>query len=74
MSGEMREMGRQSGYLEGNASAPSDSTTRLAEALLGSTMSKRKQSLLIQFDELRDSNTVHRVLVDLRDSYQAPRK
>jgi hypothetical protein len=67
-------MGRQSGYLEGNASARSDSTTRLAEALLGSTMSKRKQSLLIQFDELRDSNTVHRVLVDLRDSYQAPRK
>ena len=67
-------MGRQSGYLKGKASGPSDSTTRLAEALLRSTMSKRKQSLLIQFDELRDSNTVYRVLVDLRDSYQAPRK
>ena len=67
-------MGRQSGYLEGKASVQSDATTRLAEALLASTMTKRKQSLLIQFDELRDANIVHRVLVDLRDGYQAPRK
>jgi hypothetical protein len=74
MSGEMREMGRQSGYLEGKASAPSDPTTRLAEALLGSTIVKRKQQLVIQFDELRDSNTVHTVLRGLQDGYKAPRK
>lgn len=69
-------MGRQSGYLERNErpELPPDPTARLAEALLGATMSKRKQSLLIQFDDLRDSNTVHRALVGLRDGYQAPRK
>ena len=53
---------------------PPGPDARLAEALLGATMSKRKQSLLIQFDDLRDSNTVHRALVGLRDGYQAPRK
>jgi len=68
-------MGRQSDYRgeRKGASHPTDSTA-LAEALLGSTFCKRKQSLLIQFDELRDSNTVHRVLTGLRDGYSPPRK
>jgi hypothetical protein len=67
-------MGRSSGYLEGKASQTADSSVRLAEALLASTITKRKQSLLIQFDDLRDAGTVHRVLRGLQDGYEAPRK
>jgi hypothetical protein len=67
-------MGRQSNYLEGKASPPSDTATRLAEALLGAEMSKKPRALLIRFDEPRDSNIVHRTLVGLRDAYVPPRK
>ena len=47
-----------------------DGSQRLAEALLASTMQKRKQSLLIQFDDLSDSNTAYRVLLQMRDGYE----
>jgi hypothetical protein len=69
-------MGRQSGYLEHRErlEPPPDPTTRLAEALLGSTISKRRQILTIAFDDLRDSNTVHKVLRGLQDNFEAPRK
>ena len=70
----MREMGRRCDYSAPKPSLPRDSTMRLAEALLGSTIIKRKQQVVIQFDELRDSNTAHTVLRGLQDSYEAPRK
>jgi hypothetical protein len=54
--------------------APPDAQRRLAEALLGSDMSKTPRSLLIKFDEPRDSNIVHKTLVGLRDSYTPSRK
>ena len=52
---------------------PPDAQRRLAEALLGSEVSKRGKALLIKFDALSDSNVVHRTLLGLRDSYD-PRK
>jgi hypothetical protein len=52
---------------------PADATRRLSEALLGSEMAKRGKALLIKFDELDDSNTVHRTLCSLRDGYD-PRR
>jgi hypothetical protein len=67
-------MGRQSGYLEGKSSAQPDPTARLAEALLGSHVSARSESLLmIKFDEPRDLKIANRTLLQLRDSYRAPR-
>jgi hypothetical protein len=66
-------MGRSSDYLEGKASSSVDSVA-LAEALLASTITKRKQSLLIQCDEPRDASVVHRVLVGLQTGYRPPRK
>jgi hypothetical protein len=68
-------MGRSSDYLESKVASPlTADSTALAEALLGSTMQKRKQSLLIQFDDLRDANFTHRYLVGLQSGYRAPRK
>jgi hypothetical protein len=52
----------------------SDSTTRLAEALLGSEMHKSARALVIRFDQASDSTIVHSALVGLRDSYRPPRK
>ena len=53
--------------------APPDATRRLSEALLGAEMAKRGKALLIKFDALSDSNTVHRTLVQMRDGYD-PRR
>jgi hypothetical protein len=36
-------------------------------------MAKRGKALIISFDALSDSNTVHRALVQMRDSYD-PRR
>ena len=68
-------MGRPSGYL-GRSERPEpspDATRRLSEALLGAEMAKRGKALVIKFDALSDSNTVHRTLCSLRDGYD-PRR
>jgi hypothetical protein len=52
---------------------PSDASRRLAEALLSAEVAKRGKALIISFDALSDSNTVHRTLLQMRDSYD-PRK
>ena len=67
-------MGRSSDYRSERREAFPSESVALAEALLASTFQKRGQSILIQFDQLRDSNTVHRVLTGLRDGYRPPRK
>jgi hypothetical protein len=68
-------MGRSSGYLlEGKPAQPADTTTRLAEALLGAELSKKPCSVLIRCDSPRDTAIVHKTLVGLRDGYVPPRK
>jgi hypothetical protein len=67
-------MGRQSDYLERKVASSSSDSVAFAEALLGSTITKRRQQVSVQFDDLRDADAAHRYLRGLQDNYRAPRK
>jgi hypothetical protein len=69
-------MGRLSEHcrLRGPRLEPTAPSTSLAESLLGASIVKRRGTLTVSFDDRRDADCAHRHLVDLQETYQAPRK
>ena len=52
---------------------PTEPLRRLSQALLGASMQKGPNKVVIFFDDRADASAAHRVLASLQDSYVAPK-